>query len=118
MNYLTILRVRVGKEPDVVTIENIGEKIREIIGGWMETVRIADDILLIVDEEGLLKRSPFNFNTIVVDNGVVIPKNAIHGNAFFCSILGENFHSLDKLQIQRVKKMFEVRRDLCVVQIR
>lgn len=118
MKKLTVLKVNVNEEPEVVTIENTNEAMNEIVGGWLQTVMVAEDILLVVNEEGLLHDLPVNFQTIVVENNNVRPVHTIHGNVFFVSMLGEDFHSLDKLQIQRVKKMFVVARELCVVAIR
>ena len=51
-----------GSEPEVREIED-NSKLRELIGGWLELVRpryLPPELLMLVDEEGLLKKLPVN----------------------------------------------------------
>lgn len=112
---LTALAVRVGEEPVVLTLANELEPVQQLVGGWIEVVQITEDILLIVDEEGMLKEKPHNFFIMVVRNGEIIPTHTIHGDALFVSRLGEDFYSLDKTQVALVKEMFSINRDVLEV---
>jgi hypothetical protein len=115
MKKLTVLHARVGEEPAVVTIDNDLESLKSLVGGWIETVRLPDDILMVVNEEGMLHDLPLNFITFVRDFGTLKPVHEIAGDVFFVSTLGENFISLDKEQIQKVKGMFSNNRNALIV---
>lgn len=115
---LNVVRAKVGQDIEVTKIPHTLESIQEQIGGWMETVRIADDLLLVINEEGLLMDLPVNFVTCVIDRGTVQVVHEIHGDVFFVGVLGEDFHSLDKEQVQRVKKMFRQDRSICIAAVR
>lgn len=43
----------------IVEVSN-GDEIREKIGGWMEGLRVSNDLFAYIDEEGKLKNKPLN----------------------------------------------------------
>ena len=43
-------------------IDNTLEALQKAVGGYIEAVTIAEDAVIICDEEGLLKRLPYNCN--------------------------------------------------------
>ncbi|MDF2010223.1 DUF3846 domain-containing protein [Priestia megaterium] len=106
MKKITVVSVKVGEQPDVLSIEADNEKYRELVGGWIEPVRIAEDIFMIVNEEGMIQNLPVNF-AIATGNEQVLE---IHGNVFFIGIAGEDFVSLTKEQIIKVRQMFQFNR--------
>ena len=110
MNKLTVLHVRVEEEPEVITVENSLEHLKRLVGGWFEIVSITDDIIMVVNEEGAIDELPINFITAkkeVSSNTFGIQLlHEVHGDVFFVSTLSDEFHSLDKPQIQKVKRMF------------
>ena len=59
-NALRIYVKRPGGEPYQSIIKNELEPLQEAVGGYIETVPIAKDCVIICDEEGLLKNLPFN----------------------------------------------------------
>lgn len=112
MGKVTVLQAKVNEEPEVKVIENNIDEMQKIVGGWIETVRISKDIIMVVNEEGMLQELPFNFFTMVStsDGNSVKPVDEILGDVFFVSIAGEDFSSLDKVQIKMIKKMFSYTR--------
>lgn len=112
---LKIVKANVGEAPEVVTIPHSLDDMYKVVGGWIETVRISEDILLIIDEEGLLKEKPLNFTIAVVEGIKVIQGHHIVGNCFFVAYEGEEFTSLNEEQIQRVLKFFNADRQICLV---
>ena len=56
------VRKRVGEPWEVIDIENSLEALQEEVGGYIETVTLATDCALVVDEEGLLKGREYNTN--------------------------------------------------------
>ena len=51
------------KDPEERTIPNTLEALQEIVGGYIETYRVATDLTIICNEEGRLLGLPFNFTT-------------------------------------------------------
>lgn len=49
-----------GKEPELKEIENTLESLQQIVGGYIETVTLADNAVIICNEEGRLRDLPFN----------------------------------------------------------
>lgn len=49
-----------GKEPEKRTIPNTLEALQEIVGGYIETFRVASDLTIICNEEGRLLGLPYN----------------------------------------------------------
>jgi Domain of unknown function (DUF3846) len=112
---LTVLYVKVGQEPEVLTVEHNITNLQKLVGGYIETVRLPDDVLMVVNEEGLIHDLPLNFVTFVREGASVKPVHEIVGDVFFVSMLGEDFISLDKVQIQNIKRMFMFDRNALIV---
>lgn len=49
-----------GKEPEVAEIENTLPGLQRAVGGYIETVTLADDCCIICNEEGRLEGLPYN----------------------------------------------------------
>lgn len=113
MKKITVVSVKVGEKPNVVTVDADLESYHKLVGGWIETVRVAEDILMIVNEEGMITDLPINFVTFAG----LEPVHQIHGNVFFVGVAGSDFVSLDKEQINRVREMFRFDRNACVVRM-
>ena len=64
---MRVLKIEPGKEAIVINIENSLEALQEQVGGYIEAVTIASDVVLIVDEEGWLKGKPHNFTFYGLD---------------------------------------------------
>ncbi len=114
MKKLTGVFAEVGQELKIIKINNEVEELQNLVQGYIEVVRMPNNILMIANEEGLFSK-PKNFSTFSLQNGVVHPGQAIHGNVFFISYVGEEFVSLDKEQIQEVRRYFQHGRDKLIV---
>jgi hypothetical protein len=55
------------------------EELKEIVGGWVEVVRLQDDRVMIVNEEGLNDRLPYNAGA-----SELYPFNPIVGDVLVC----------------------------------
>ena len=98
---LKILMKQVGKEPEVMEIEDTLEAKQELVGGLIEIVQY-DDVVLVCNEEGkLLNMAPnliFDFDYIAGD----------------CFIMGEDFNtgewrSLSEVEIEKYKRELDGR---------
>lgn len=49
-----------GRPPETAEVENTLAALQEAVGGRIETVRLAEDACLVCNEEGWLRRLPYN----------------------------------------------------------
>lgn len=71
-----------GKNPRSVNISNSLENLQKTVGGYIETVTIAEDFLVICNKEGRLRRLPWCCEICGVD---------FVGTIILCGIEGEEF---------------------------
>lgn len=77
---------------------NTLEAFQQAVGGYIETVTIKDDLVIICNEEGLLRGLPFN--TTVAGVGFV-------GTVIVAGVKGCEFASLKSTHVPSVLKMLE-----------
>lgn len=99
MNKIKVIIKRPGEIPETQTIPNELEALQTIVGGYIETVTLATDLVIICNEEGKLLDLPYNcdicgasfvgtiiFAGINGDEFADVPMDAVAFNALF----GEN----------------------------
>lgn len=74
-----------GKNPRSVWISNTLENLQKTVGGYIETVTLASDLVIICNEEGRLKDLPYNCNICGVD---------FVGTIILCGIEGDEFSNI------------------------
>lgn len=74
----------------IVDVENDLHALQNEVGGRIETVRLKDGGLMIVDEEGILKQYPHN------DLASYISGRHIYGTALIVGVDGEEFDDVPK----------------------
>ena len=60
MEKITVVVKEPGKAPEIRQIDNTLKALQDIVGGYIETVTIATDMVIICNEEGLIKHLPPN----------------------------------------------------------
>lgn len=89
----------IGKRPyckaTVIEIENTLEALQKEVGGWIETVTLAEDCCIICNEEGRLQGLPYNLTF----GGV-----SFVGTILFVGIKGDEFTDLRDEQIKFIMK--------------
>ena len=86
------------KQPEVREIKNELQELQTIVGGYIEVLRLDDDVLLICNEEGKLQGLKPNFS---------MGLDTIVGTAVFVSFDGkEDFTSLDDMQMLLIMDKF------------
>ena len=88
---------RPGKPAAVKVIDGSLESMQDIVGGYIETFHIAQNVLCVVNEEGLVRDLPFNFTA---------PPFFVYGTAFFCGQQGEDMVGLDEGWIDTILNHF------------
>ena len=61
------IRKKPGCAPEVIEVENTLKALQDEVGGYIETVTIASDAVVICNEEGRLCGLPYNCRFVVVD---------------------------------------------------
>ena len=85
-----------GEAPYVDHIENELHTLQELVGGYIETVTIATDLILICNEEGRLLNLPFNFDCCGM---------GLYGTVLAVSYKGDELASLKASNVPFVLKM-------------
>ena len=103
---LKIILCEAGKEARVVEIEDSLKSFQNIVGGFIEEYApFEDDVALICDDEGKMKRLPLNRAVRDEDNSII---DVIAGDFFICyaPIWSEKFLSLPEDLEKKYMEMF------------
>ncbi len=85
-----------GKKPRHVAISDRLENLQKTVGGYIETVTLNTDLVIICDEEGRLKDKPYNCRICGVD---------FVGTIIFAGIAGDEFSDIP-VDYQTMKTLF------------
>lgn len=90
-----------GEKACVRDIPHTLEEMQKAVGGYIQAVYPWEDAeaALVCDEEGLLKKSPFNRK--------VAPEVFIFGSCFICGLGEEDFTDLPEPLIERFLKQYQ-----------
>lgn len=110
MEKITVMMVNTYSDRlDVLEMDNTLEALQEAVQGYIEAVRVSDNITMWVNEEGLLKSLPLNFSIIrqngqflsnIVGNVVITRVTADGDNA---SLTPEDIKSIQRRFLDRQK---------------
>lgn len=106
------------KNKMIVKEVNTTDDMREIVGGWIETVHplhayedrlLERDICFVVDEEGLIKNKDMNVLGTLLYNGIDGLKEAspIVGDIFICGYTWEDLRGLTDDEIKCYEDKFK-----------
>lgn len=80
--FIRVLIKEPGKAAEMRTIENTLEALQKIVGGYIETVTMFADLVVICNEEGRINAMPFNCELLGVD---------FFGTIILAGVDGEDF---------------------------
>ena len=84
-----------GKEPRTMVIPNELKVLQDLVGGYIETLKIADNVVMIINEEGkLLDLAPNFFVGAIAD--------VILGPVVICEEDGEDFALLSDHNVELI----------------
>lgn len=61
------IRKKPGAQPEIIEVDNTLEALQAEVDGYIETVTIASDAVVICNEEGVLRGLPYNCRFVGVD---------------------------------------------------
>lgn len=79
------MKIEPGKPIEIIDVKNKLRALQLQVGGYIETVPLSEDSVMIVDEEGMLKQYPHN------DLASYISSRHIYGTALIVGVDGEEF---------------------------
>lgn len=85
-----------GKAPQLRTIPNTLEALQGMVGGYIETLPVAYDLVAVVNEEGRLQGLPHNMD--LAGQGVV-------GPIVFVGVDGEEFTDVPELLQKQIRSL-------------
>ena len=77
--------IKASGESGPVEVENTLEALQKAVGGYIETITLSPECVMIVDEEGRLKGKPENIKATQASSMNIV------GDALVCGIDGEEF---------------------------
>lgn len=87
-----------GKKPRITEIENSLSTLQQAVGGYIETVTLAEDFCIICNEEGRLQGLPYNLTFCGV---------SFVGTILFVGVAGDEFVDLSEYQVRTIMKCME-----------
>lgn len=79
------MKIEPGKPIEIIDVKNKLRALQHQVGGYIETVPLSEDSVMIVDEEGMLKQYQHN------DLASYISGVHIYGTALIVGVDGEEF---------------------------
>ena len=102
---IRVVLLEPGKAARTTDIGATLEDMQKVVGGYIEAVYpYAEEVAIVVNEEGKLEGLPLNRALRYEDTGEIY--DIIAGPCFICDCNGENFGSLTPEQAGRYEKMF------------
>lgn len=87
-NTIKVILKKPGQKPETVEVPNELKPLQELVGGYIETVTLADmGLVIMVNEDGMYKGLPNNCGIITTKG--VIPH--LLGNVVLCGVDGDEF---------------------------
>ena len=94
---MKVVIVEPGKPGYVKDIEDKLENLQQIVGGYIEAITLKPGVVLVCNEEGKIKGLPINRD---------IGFDYICGTFFICGTKGEDFASLNDIQVETYLNAF------------
>lgn len=87
MRKIKVIMCPADRKPYVTWISDTLENMQKIVGGYIETFALAENAVIICNEEGRLMGLPENRS---------LPLDNFHGDCFICGAAGEDFTSISE----------------------
>lgn len=103
---ISVIHLQADKLAKVVEVEDDYKAMQKLVGGYMQTISLADDgVLLVCNDEGKINGSPLN--RAIYDETEKEMVEIIAGDCFICGTKGENFCSLSPEMTEKYMEKFK-----------
>lgn len=96
MHKIKVIIKEPGKKPRSTNISASLENLQKTVGGYIEMVRLAEDGVVLCDEDSKLKGNPYTCNICGLD---------FYGTIILCGTAGEEFADIP-IDFQDAKRIF------------
>jgi hypothetical protein len=101
-NKLRVLFMEVGKEAKFIEVDNDLKSYQRLVDGWIESVGLSDEVVLLCNEEGKLRGLASN-KLLYSDDGVLL--DVLVGNLFVCRVDEEgDFADIKDEDLELIRK--------------
>ena len=104
---MTVLKIMPNYPPLEREIDNTLEALQNEVGGYIETVTLKDDLVIICNEDGVSLKFPINRTLVFKTPSGNFYNVPILGNFIICGTDGEEFRGLTDEELKALKVQFE-----------
>ena len=104
---MTVLKIMPDQPPLEREIDNTLEALQNEVGGYIETVTLKDDLVIICNEDGINLRFPINRTLVFKTPAGNFYNVPILGIFIICGTDGEEFRGLTDEELKALKVQFE-----------
>lgn len=90
-----------GKDPEVMEIQNDLKVLQELVGGYVQSVTMADDLMMLMDDDGRMKGKNANVFFTKYDD-------FIFGPVVFTGVNGKEFASISDKYLEGIPGVIPV----------
>lgn len=88
-------------------IDNDLTALQKLVSGYLEVINLADGLVMVVNEEGKLRKMPKNTHATSILHAFKGPHDWIAGPAVIVAAKGDDFTSLDYLQLGKLIEIMQ-----------
>ena len=92
---MKVIKVKVNSAPEVIDIDNTLEAFQEAVGGYIETISLNGDELVVCNEDAINLRLPINRTLVFKTPAGNFYNVPVLGDFVICGTDGEDFCELD-----------------------
>jgi len=101
---MRVIKVRTNYNPEIINIDNTLEAFQQAVGGYIETVNLNGDELVVCNEDGINLKLPINRTLVFKTPAGNFYNVPILGDFIICGTDGEEFC---ELELDRAKELCE-----------
>lgn len=101
---MRVIKARTGYNPEIIEMENTLEAFQQAVGGYIETLNLNGDELIVCNENGINLKLPINRTLVFKTFAGNVYNVPILGDFVICGTDGEEFC---ELELERAKELCE-----------
>lgn len=104
---MRVIKVRTGYNPEIINIDNTLEAFQQAVGGYIETVNLNGDELVVCNEDGINLKLPINRTLVFKTPAGNFYNVPILGDFVICGTDGEDFCEIEFLRASVLCEQFK-----------
>ena len=104
---MKVIKVRVNSAPEIIDIDNTLEAFQETVGGYIETISLNGDELVVCNEDAIHLKLPINRTLVFKTPAGNFYNVPVLGDFVICGTDGEDFCELDSYRERQLVEQFQ-----------